>query len=133
MAGVTWFARQEARVSGRGHFQAAMLLETHAAQAQDDAGTYDMAWREHLYAMDGLRDVEDGMVVQRPVVGYSCIVFGAADPKTGACGSVFQLAANERLNHRIEVVGGVMAEESAALLKRFFAARRAGSPARDEV
>ena len=54
------------------------------------------------------------------------IVYGAADPKTGACGSVFDLAANAQLNHRIEVTSGVLAEQSAALLKSFFAARRAG-------
>ena len=52
------------------------------------------------------------------------IVYGAADPKTGACGSVFDLAANAKMNHRIEVVGGVLAEECGALLKQFFAARR---------
>lgn len=52
------------------------------------------------------------------------IVYGAADPKTGACGSVFDLAANPRLNHRIDVVGGVLGEECGELLKRFFAARR---------
>lgn len=52
------------------------------------------------------------------------IVFGAADPRTGACGSVFDLARNARLNHRIEVVRGVLAEESAKLLKDFFAQRR---------
>jgi tRNA(adenine34) deaminase len=53
------------------------------------------------------------------------IVYGAADPKTGACGSVFDLAANPKMNHRIDVRGGVLGEESAALLKQFFAARRA--------
>jgi tRNA(adenine34) deaminase len=52
------------------------------------------------------------------------IVYGAADPKTGACGSVFDLATNARLNHRIEVAGGVLADECAALLKQFFAGRR---------
>ena len=52
------------------------------------------------------------------------IVYGAPDPKTGACGSVFDLAANPKMNHRIEVTGGVLAEESAALLKQFFAVRR---------
>jgi tRNA(adenine34) deaminase len=58
------------------------------------------------------------------------IVYGASDPKTGACGSVFDLAASPRLNHRIVVTGGVRAEESGELLKRFFAARRvAGAPA----
>jgi tRNA(adenine34) deaminase len=52
------------------------------------------------------------------------IVYGASDPKTGACGSVFDLAAHSKMNHRIEVTGGVLAEECGALLKRFFAARR---------
>jgi tRNA(adenine34) deaminase len=52
------------------------------------------------------------------------IVYGATDPKAGACGSVFDLADGAKLNHRIEVVGGVLAEQSAALLKEFFASRR---------
>ncbi len=52
------------------------------------------------------------------------IVYGTADPKTGACGSVFELAATPKLNHQIEVTGGVLAEQCGALLKDFFAARR---------
>jgi tRNA(adenine34) deaminase len=56
------------------------------------------------------------------------IVYGAPDPKTGACGSVFDLAMNPKMNHRIEVTGGVLAEECGALLKQFFAARRGREP-----
>ena len=52
------------------------------------------------------------------------LVFGAHDPKTGACGSVVNLFAESRLNHHAEVTGGVMAEECGALLRSFFAARR---------
>lgn len=52
------------------------------------------------------------------------VVFGAADPKTGACGSIINLFEQEKLNHHTEVVGGVLAEECGALLKEFFAARR---------
>lgn len=52
------------------------------------------------------------------------IVFAASDPKTGACGSVFDLVGDPRLNHRIEVTGGVLAEEAGALLREFFAERR---------
>ena len=52
------------------------------------------------------------------------IVFAAADPRTGACGSVFDLARDERLNHSIEVEGGLLAEEAAGLLRDFFIARR---------
>lgn len=57
------------------------------------------------------------------------IVYGAADPKGGAAGSVLDLRAVPALNHAIEVVGGLEAEESARLLREFFAARRA-RPAR---
>ena len=52
------------------------------------------------------------------------VVFGATDPKTGACGSVVNLYAEARLNHHTTVLGGVSAEEAGALLQRFFAARR---------
>ena len=53
------------------------------------------------------------------------IVYGAADSKTGACGSVVDLFAEERLNHHALVTGGLLADESAALLREFFAGRRA--------
>ena len=52
------------------------------------------------------------------------VVYGAQDPKTGACGSVLDLFAQERLNHHTEVVGGVLAEEASAMRKSFFAERR---------
>jgi tRNA(adenine34) deaminase len=54
----------------------------------------------------------------------SRVVYGAADPKTGAAGSVVDLFANERLNHHASVVSGVMAEQCGALLREFFAAKR---------
>lgn len=53
------------------------------------------------------------------------LVYGAADPKTGACGSVVDLFAEAKLNHHATVTPGVMAEECAALLREFFAAKRA--------
>jgi tRNA(adenine34) deaminase len=52
------------------------------------------------------------------------LVFGAADPKAGAAGSLYNLAADPRLNHDTEVVAGVRAEECAALLTEFFRERR---------
>jgi tRNA(adenine34) deaminase len=52
------------------------------------------------------------------------LVFAAADPKAGACGSVFDITRSPALNHRLEVTGGVLREESAALLREFFAERR---------
>lgn len=51
-------------------------------------------------------------------------VYGAVDPKAGALGTLYDIASDERLNHRYDVVAGVLAEESAALLKGFFAALR---------
>ncbi len=52
------------------------------------------------------------------------VVFGATDPKTGAAGSVLDVLGEPRLNHRPAVAGGLLAEESAELLRAFFATRR---------
>ena len=52
------------------------------------------------------------------------VVFGAADPKAGALGSLYHFGADPRLHHGIDVRDGVRADESATLLKEFFAARR---------
>ena len=52
------------------------------------------------------------------------IVFGAVDPRAGACGSVFDLVRSAQLNHQIEVAQGMLAEESGKLLKDFFIERR---------
>jgi tRNA(adenine34) deaminase len=52
------------------------------------------------------------------------VVFGAADPKAGACGSLYNLCDDPRLNHRVGVTHGVMAAEAGALLSAFFAERR---------
>jgi tRNA(adenine34) deaminase len=53
------------------------------------------------------------------------LVYGCADPKAGAAGTLFDLASDARLNHRIAVQGGVEADASRALLQSFFRARRA--------
>jgi tRNA(adenine34) deaminase len=53
------------------------------------------------------------------------VVFGASDFKTGACGSVLNLFAEQRLNHHAEMTAGVLAEECGQVLSDFFAARRA--------
>ena len=52
------------------------------------------------------------------------VVFGAADPKAGACGSLYNLAADPRLNHEVEVIAGVRAVEAGELLTAFFDDRR---------
>ena len=52
------------------------------------------------------------------------LVYGCDDPKAGACGSLYDIVRDERLNHRLEVTAGVLATECAALLQTFFRARR---------
>ena len=52
------------------------------------------------------------------------LVYGAADPKAGACGTLYNLVQDSRLNHRLEVTPGILAEECAQTLRRFFAKRR---------
>ena len=56
------------------------------------------------------------------------LVYGADDPRAGAAGSVVELLRDPRFNHRVATVRGVLAEESQALLERFFAGLRGGSP-----
>ncbi len=53
------------------------------------------------------------------------VVYGAADPKTGVCGSVIDLFAEQRLNHHASVTSGVLAQECGQLMSDFFAMRRA--------
>lgn len=52
------------------------------------------------------------------------VVYAASDPKTGAAGSVFDILASDRHNHRVAVAGGLMAEEAAAMLSGYFRAKR---------
>jgi tRNA(adenine34) deaminase len=62
-----------------------------------------------------------GAIVQArlPTVAY-----GAVDPKAGACRSLYQITSDERLNHRAQVIGGVLAGECGRILSEFFAAKR---------
>jgi tRNA(adenine34) deaminase len=62
-----------------------------------------------------------GAIVQARVAR---VVYGAADPKTGAAGGVFNLLESSSLNHRAQVTGGVLADECGAMLRKFFEARR---------
>jgi tRNA(adenine34) deaminase len=60
------------------------------------------------------------------------LVYGARDPKAGACGSVLDVIHEPRLNHRVEVTEGVLGDECSALLKEFFARRRREAESRSE-
>jgi len=64
-----------------------------------------------------------GLVLAR----IKAVTFGVADPKTGACRSVFQIASHPALNHRVEIECGILAEECGALMSEFFSAKRATS------
>jgi len=55
---------------------------------------------------------------------FESLIFGALDPKAGFCGSLGDLVRDPRLNHRLDVTGGTLAEECGALLKTFFAQLR---------
>ena len=57
------------------------------------------------------------------------VVYGASDPKTGAAGSVFDLLADPRHNHRVEVVAGVLGEQASSMLTNYFRAKRGKPPA----
>ena len=63
-----------------------------------------------------------GAIVQARV---PVVVYGATDVKAGACHTLYQITSDPRLNHRCQVIGGVMAESCAGVLSSFFAAKRA--------
>ncbi|MCA1843193.1 MAG: hypothetical protein LC792_08380, partial [Actinobacteria bacterium] len=54
------------------------------------------------------------------------VAFGAADPKAGACGSLYNLGADPRLNHNMTITPGIREAEAATLIRHFFADRRSG-------
>ena len=70
-----------------------------------------------------------GAIVQSRIAR---LVFGAWDPKAGACGSLFDIPADRRLNHRVDVRGGVLEQESQSLLQNFFRTKRRTIPAESE-
>ena len=59
------------------------------------------------------------------------IVFGATDSKSGACGSLFNLAANNKLNHQVEIIQGIMEQDCEWLLKQFFQGQRSDNNGSD--
>ncbi len=71
-----------------------------------------------------------GAIVQSRIAR---LVFGAWDPKAGACGSIFDIPAERRLNHRVRVMGGLHERESRELLQEFFRAKRGHFSDRDSL
>ena len=62
-----------------------------------------------------------GAIVQARIAR---VVYGEADPKAGACDSLYRIVADPRLNHRASITRGILAEECGAILTRFFQERR---------
>ena len=66
--------------------------------------------------------VEPCPMCPAPLLMSHCetLVFAAKDPKAGACGSLYNIAQDDRLNHRLDVIGGILEEDSKSLLQEFF-------------
>jgi tRNA(adenine34) deaminase len=115
--------------------------ETIAAAGNEREGTSDptahaemLAMREAARSLGGWRIPDSVLYVTLEPCAMCAgaivlariprVVYGAADPKAGAAGSVLDVLGERRLNHRPRVEAGLLAEESAALLESFFSARR---------
>ena len=117
----------ENRIVGRGHNQTERLKDAtaHAEMiALSAAAEQFESWR--LLGAELFVTIEPcAMCAGAAVLGrVERIVFGVRDPKFGACGSIFNIPTEERLNHRIAVTEGVLAEQARALLVSFFQERR---------
>jgi tRNA(adenine34) deaminase len=114
-------------VIGRAHNQREQLLDptAHAEMiAITQAAQALRSWRLEncvLYVTLEPCPMCAGAVVQARL---PLVVYGTADPKAGACETLYRIASDPRLNHRARVVGGVLADRCAAVLSDFFAAKR---------
>jgi len=117
----------ERRIIGRAHNQIKMLKDP-TAHAEMIAITQAAAHlkNERLLGCTMYVTIEPcAMCAGALVLGrIKRLVYGASDPKTGACGSVMNIADNKKLNHKILIAGGVLEEESSSLLKEFFRKKR---------
>ena len=113
----------EERIIGRGYNQIERLQDptAHAEMIAITAATNHLKSRRlsdcTLYVTLEPCPMCAGAVVQARI---STLVFGAFDPKTGACGTLFNIVQDRRLNHQPHVISGVCDKESEEILKRFF-------------
>ena len=120
----------EPRIIGRGfnRREADHDASAHAEiVAMREAGAFLKSWRLldcTLYVTLEPCPMCAGAIVQARLPR---LVFGCTDPKAGAVATLYQICTDARLNHRVEVIGGIMPCEAAAELKAFFATRRANS------
>ena len=118
---------QDGFVIGRGHNQVEALQDATAHAEELAIGAASKAtgsWRLSectLYVtLEPCAMCAGAIVLAR----LGRLVYGAADPKAGACGSVLDVTGERRLNHRVSVTTGVLAEECGELLREFFRAKR---------
>ena len=117
----------QGKIIGRAHNQREKLNDptAHAEMiALTQAAAYREDWRLNgctLYVtLEPCAMCAGALVLAR----IDRLVYGPADPKAGACQSLYEIVADERLNHRIEVISGILAQPAAALLQEFFARKR---------
>ncbi len=113
----------EERIIGRGHNQIEMLGDptAHAEMIAltSAVGTLGVKWLNGatLYVtLEPCAMCAGAIVLSR----IQSLVYGAADPKTGACGSLYDIVRDPRLNHRVDTVSGILEERCRSLLKEFF-------------
>ena len=125
----------EGLIIGRGHNQVESLQDAtaHAEIVAIGAASNALgSWRLHectLYVtLEPCAMCAGAIILAR----LGRVVYGATDPKAGACGSVLDVIHEPRLNHRVEVADGVLAEECGGLLRRFFERKRRGASSERE-
>ena len=118
---------RKGKIIGRGHNQVEMLKDptAHAEMLALTSATSSLSskWLNEAsvyVTIEPCSMCAGAMVLAR----VKNLFYGASDPKTGACGSVFKIAHSAKLNHRIKVTKGVLRDECAFLLKEFFKKKR---------
>ena len=118
---------QNGRILGRAHNQVEQLRDATAhaemialTQASEAVGNWRLSGCVIYVTMEPCPMCAGALVLSR----VSKIVYGADDPIAGACGTVFNIAAEPKLNHRIPVVKGILAEECGSRVREFFRERR---------
>lgn len=117
----------EHRIIGRGHNQIEMLQDATAhaemialTAAASTVGSKWLLGASLYVTLEPCAMCAGAIVLSR----LGTLLYGAADSKSGACGSLYNIVQDERLNHRIEVVPGVLEAKCASILKEFFQALR---------
>jgi len=122
---------QDSRIIGRGHNLVESLQDptAHAEMlAITSAASTTASWRlddATLYVTLEPCPMCTGALLMSRI---KTLVFGIRDPRYGACGSVLQIAQNEKLDRQIEVIEGILQDESSVLLKKFFEKLRSNDP-----